>query len=149
MLLSITGSPASEALHQRFTSLLAKDPDSYKPVPVVHSLATSTSLSWTSAASSMDEWVSLADASLRNVPFLWVGPNAAGHLKPPSQILSEGNNAIWHYTLEMAKEARSRELDVLGMYNLTLQADSWDGSNYGLKVALVQAMMVCSSHFRS
>jgi len=33
-------------------------------------------------------------------------------------------------------------VDVLGMYNLTLQANSWDGSFYGLRVGLVQAMMV-------
>ena len=90
----------------------------------------------------MDEWITLADASGRNVPFLWVGPNAAGHLKPPGQNLSQGNNAIWHYTMESMKEARIRELDGLGMYNLTLQANSWDGSHYGQKVALVQAMMV-------
>ena len=90
----------------------------------------------------MDEWVTLADLSQKNVPFLWVGPNAAGHLKPPSQILSQGNNALWHYTIEMAKEAESRSLDALGMYNFTLQAGSWDGSYYGQKVVLVQAMMV-------
>ena len=84
----------------------------------------------------------LADQSQRNVPFLWVGPNAAGHLKPPSQILSQGNNALWHYTVEMAKEAEARELDALGMYNLTLQAGSKDGTYYGQKVILVQAMMV-------
>ena len=90
----------------------------------------------------MDEWVALADESTRNVPFLWVGPTAAGHLKPPGLILKQGNNALWHYTIEMAKEAALRELDALGMYNLTLQADSWDGSRFGVKVALVQAMMV-------
>ena len=142
MFLPISDSPASEGLQSTFTSLLAKDPDGYKPIPVIHSLSLATSLSWSSATSSMDEWVSLADDSSRNVPFLWVGPNAAGHLKPPGKIVSEGNNAIWHYTLETAKEARSRQLDTLGMYNLTLQADSWDGSNYGLRVSLVQAMMV-------
>lgn len=142
MFLPITDSPAPADLHSHFTSLLAKDPDAYKPVPVIHSLSLATSLSWSSATSSMDEWVSLADASGRNVPYLWLGPNAAGHLKPPGRILSEGNNAIWHYTLETAKEARARQVDALGMYNLTLQANSWDGSNYGLRVALVQAMMV-------
>lgn len=79
------------------------------------------------------------------MPYLWIGANAAGHLKPPGQILSEGNNAIWHYTLEMAEEAKNRQIDFLGMYNLTLQANSWDGSNYGARVGLVQAMMVGSS----
>ena len=93
----------------------------------------------------MDEWLALADASRRNMPFLWVGPNAAGHLKPPGQILSQGNNALWHYTVEQLKEAKARDLDALGMYNLTLQAASWDGSSYGQKVALVQAMMVSLS----
>ncbi len=47
----------------------------------------------------------------------------------------------------MAKEARAREVETLGMYNLTLQAGSWDGSNYGMRVGLVQAMMVSFSFF--
>ncbi|KAL9117250.1 MAG: hypothetical protein Q9187_006216 [Circinaria calcarea] len=141
LFLPISGSPAPDSLRQELTTILAANPDSYKPVPVVHSLSLSTSLSWPSATASMDEWITLADASSRNVPFLWVGPNAAGHLKPPAQILSQGNNALWHYTVEMAKEARAREIDALGMYNMTLQATSWDGSGYGQKVAIVQAMM--------
>ncbi|KAK4690307.1 hypothetical protein P7C71_g6454, partial [Lecanoromycetidae sp. Uapishka_2] len=142
MFLSITDSPAPEDLHTKFSSLLGKDLDSYKPIPVIHSLGLATSLSWPAATASMDEWLTLADASGRNVPFLWMGPNAAGHLKPPGQILSQGNNALWHYTIETAKEAKARETDSLGMYNLTLQANSWDGSHYGQKVGLVQAMMV-------
>ena len=145
MFFPIKDSPAPEDLRNKFTYLLGRDPDAYKPIPVIHSLSLSASLSWATATSSMDEWVSLADASGRNVPFLWVGPNAAGHLKPPGQIMSQGNNALWHYTIETEKEAKSRELDALGMYNLTLQANSWDGSSYGLRVGLVQAMMVnCS-----
>ncbi|KAL8720142.1 MAG: hypothetical protein Q9225_002957 [Loekoesia sp. 1 TL-2023] len=140
--ISVDRSPAAENLHTAFSSILNRELDSYKPIPVVHSLSLATSLSWPTATSSMDEWVTLADISQKNVPFLWVGPNAAGHLKPPSQILSQGNNALWHYTIEMAKEAESRSLDALGMYNLTLQAGSWDGSYYGQKVVLVQAMMV-------
>lgn len=140
--ITIDRSPAAETQHTAFSSILTRELDSYRPIPVVHSLSLATSLSWPTATSSMDEWVALADISQKNVPFLWVGPNAAGHLKPPSQILSQGNNALWHYTIEMAKEAESRALDALGMYNLTLQAGSWDGSYYGQKVVLVQAMMV-------
>lgn len=140
--LPITGSPASSDHHNALTSILSQDPDSYKPVPIIHSLSLSTSLSWPLATASMDELITLADTSTHNVPFLWVGPAAAGHLKPPSQILSQGNNALWHYTVEMAKEARLREVESLGMYNLTLQAGSWDGSGYGMRVGLVQAMMV-------
>ncbi len=36
-------------------------------------------------------------------------------------------------------------MDALGLYNMSFQASSWDGSAYGEKVALVQAMMVRSS----
>lgn len=151
-MLPITTSPASEDLHATLTATLAKDPDSYKPVPIIHSLGLATSLSWPAATAFMDEWLAVADASSRNVPFLWLGPNAAGHLKPPGQILSQGNNALWHYTIEMEKEAKSREIDALGLYNLTLQAESWDGSSYGQRVLLVEAMMVsqlCSIAFFS
>lgn len=142
MFLSINTSPVPENLHGTFNTLLSSLIDSYKPIPVIHSLSLSTSLSWPLATASMDEWLALADLSNRNIPFLWVGPTAAGHLKPPGQILNQGNNALWHYTVEMAKEARGRGVDVLGMYNLTLQASSWDGSGYGISVGLVQAMMV-------
>lgn len=90
----------------------------------------------------MDEWLTIADGSGRNTPYLWVGPNAAGHLKPPSLILQEGNNALWHYNVELGKEAAKRAVENLSMYNMTLQASSWDGSRYGQKVEIVQAMMV-------
>ncbi|MCJ1362936.1 hypothetical protein MMC16_002042 [Acarospora aff. strigata] len=140
--LPITATPAPAPLHESFTTLLSKNPDSYRPIPVIHSLTLSTGLSWPTTTASMSEWIAIADASGRNTPFLWLGPVAAGHLKPPGQILSQGNNALWHFTVEMAKEARSREMDSLGLYNMTLQASSWDGSGYGERVALVQAMMV-------
>ncbi|KAI9820672.1 MAG: hypothetical protein M1827_005041 [Pycnora praestabilis] len=139
--LPITDSPAL-ASHAVLNSLLSKNPDSYKPIPIIHSLSLATSLSWPSATASIDEWLGLADAVARNTPFLWLGPVAAGHLKPPSQIMSQGNNALWHFTVEMAKEAHVRDIEHLEMYNLTLQAKSWDGSMYGEKVGLVQAMMV-------
>ena len=91
----------------------------------------------------MDELISITDAHLtRPYPILFLGPVAAGHLKPPGQIMSQGNNALWHFGVEMAKEARVRDIDVLGLYNATLQAGSWDGSGYGESVNVVVAMMV-------
>jgi hypothetical protein len=95
----------------------------------------------------MDEWLSFFDSLNRKLPFLWLGPAAAGHLKPPAPILGQGNNALWHFNVEMGKEARAREMEVLGMYNATLQASSWDGTGYGVRVALMQAMMVCTRSF--
>lgn len=95
----------------------------------------------------MDEWLTIADGSGRNTPFLWLGPNSAGHLKAPSRIMQEGNNALWHYSLMMGSEAKRRGVEHLNFYNMTLQATSYDGSSYGDKVSLVQAMMVSALQF--
>ena len=124
--------------------MLSKDPDSYKPIPVIHGIGLSASLSYVTATSSMDEWLEVlsSTSSYRSTPYLWIGPNAAGHLKPPGLILNQGNNALWHYTVQMKNEATQRNVEAMSMYNATLQASSWDGSGYGIRVGLVQAMMV-------
>lgn len=88
----------------------------------------------------MDEWQTLAKTSGRSSPFLWVGPTAPGHQKKLSGI--DDLPAVWEYAIATADAAQERGMDVLGMYNATLQADSWDGVHYGEKVALMQAMMV-------
>lgn len=88
----------------------------------------------------MDEWQTLAKTGGRSSPFLWVGPTAPGHQKKPSGI--DDLPAVWEYAIATADAAQERGMDVLGMYNVTLQADSWDGVHYGEKVALMQAMMV-------
>lgn len=143
--LRVAGSPAQIQHTQRFSDLLDLDPHSWKPVAVVHGLGVSTRFEWDPPIDSMDEWLTIADNSGRNTPFLWVGPNAAGHLKPPGKILQEGNNALWYYTHEMTEQAEGRAVDAMNMYNMTLQANSYDGSNYGERVTLVQAMMVSSA----
>lgn len=140
--LPIAGSPAPDDLKARFGQLLDKDPHSWKPVGIIHSLGLSTHFDWPQATDSMDEWLTIADNSGRNTPFMWVGPNAAGHKKAPAKIMQEGNNALWHYTLEMGKEAVRRGVEHLALYNSTLQATSWDGDSYGERVNLVNAMMV-------
>jgi hypothetical protein len=144
MFLPIGTPPAQNAQHKVLSDLLAAQPDSYKPVAVVHSLSFGATFSAAAAAASMAEWLGVADrhaeSSLRSVPFLWLGTTAVGHLKPPAQPPSQGNGALWRYAAET--EARKRGMDALGMYNLTLQASSWDGVSYGERVALVQAMSV-------
>lgn len=140
--LPVTSSPAPATVRKPLENLLSTHPTSYKPVPIIHSLSPSASVSWAAAADSMDEWFGIADASGRNTPVLWVGPQAAGYLLPPDRIMRQGNNALWHYTMQTGKEAEKRGIEVLGMYNMTLQASSWDGASYGERVALVQAMMV-------
>lgn len=53
-LLPITGSPASDDLHDQYTGFLAEKPSSYKPAALIHGLGLSTTFSWSTAAESMD-----------------------------------------------------------------------------------------------
>ena len=133
-------------LDELTTFINAQEISDYKPIPIITSFSLSHSLSWPLTTTSMDTLTStLASPSItssRSYPFLWLGPPAAGHLKPPSRILAEGNNALWHFTIEMGREARLRGWDALGLYNETIQASSWDGTSHGMRVGLVQAMMV-------
>lgn len=88
----------------------------------------------------MDEWLAMTKTTGRNAPFLWVGPTAPGHQKKP--VGNDDLSAVWQYAIDTTHVAQNKGMDVLGMYNATLQADSWDGTYYGEKVALLQAMMV-------
>lgn len=87
----------------------------------------------------MDKWTALARAGIAETPLLWVGPTAAGH--QTSGFDADNANGP-HDILFSVSAARSRGMEVLGMYNATLKASSWDGSSYGERVSLVQAMMV-------
>ncbi|GES57046.1 hypothetical protein ATEIFO6365_0001033300 [Aspergillus terreus] len=136
--ITVTNSPAPKGTQEKFRQLLAQTETPQKPVAVIQSLSLSTSYSLTTAKNSMDEWLGLAQSSSRITPFLWVGPNAPGHQKPSGDNVHASS---WQYTLDAAEAAQGRGIETLGMYNATLQADSWDGMHYGEKVALMQAMM--------
>ncbi|KAL3474386.1 hypothetical protein BJX99DRAFT_271697 [Aspergillus californicus] len=148
--LPITSSPASSTIHDKFKTLLARssaksEMAAKKPIPVIQSLSLATSYSLSTAKASIDEWLTLAKTSARSTPFLWIGPTAPGHQNFDPTPPGNSNNVhatSWQYTLDAAEVAQSRGLDVLGMYNTTMQAESWDGLRYGEKVALTQAMMI-------
>ena len=90
----------------------------------------------------LEEWYGLAIGAERNVPMLYLGPPAFGHNKPPGTTPQEGNAAVWKYHDEISGIAKVNHFDVLGLYNLTVQATTPDGEHFGEKVALVEAMMV-------
>lgn len=138
---SSTGSPITKNAHERFYRLVAQGAGRKKPLPVIHGLSHSTSYSLSTAQASMDEWLAMAQTAGHNTPFLWVGPTAPDHQKKPVEDDSLPYS-VWQYAIDTTQAAQSREMDVLGMYNATLQAESWDGTHYGEKVALIQAMMV-------
>ncbi|RAL17706.1 uncharacterized protein BO97DRAFT_12960 [Aspergillus homomorphus CBS 101889] len=133
------GSPASKNVHDHFRRLTRKVADRSKPVPVILSLSLSTSYSLPAAQKSMDEWLSMSKTTKQNTPFLWIGPTAPGLQKDSEDNIHASS---WQYSQDTIQEARARGMDALGLYNITLQADSWDGKHYGEQVALVQAMMI-------
>ncbi|KAL4876057.1 hypothetical protein BJY04DRAFT_148436 [Aspergillus karnatakaensis] len=139
MFLPITASPAPSSIHNKFKSLLARPSKNKNPIAVIQSLSLSTSYSLETATNSIDEWLTLAKTNARTTTFLWIGPTAPGHQNPPEDNV---HATSWQYTQDTAQVAQARGIDVLGMYNATLQAESWDGLRYGEKVALMQAMMV-------
>lgn len=139
--IAVDESPAAKDSHSKFRRLIAEAAiaGQKKPIPVIHSLSHSTSFSVQIAMASMVEWHALAKASGRDTPFLWVGPTAPGQQR--SSKPSDGT--VWQYSLDTAEAARNMRMDTLGMYNATLQAESFDGTHYGERVSLLQAMMVC------
>lgn len=70
---------------------------------------------------------------------LWIGPTAAGHIEIKNR---KGNQEIWDFDAEMAAVAQKNDVEVLKMWNMTVQANGFDGLRFGEKVAITQAMMV-------
>ena len=137
-LIRVDNSSPGEA-HEQFKKLVPRVPRSnYHPVPIIHSLSPSLN-SVGDTSTSLLEYLMLADSSKRKTPMLWLGPTAAGHVEVKGR---KGNQEIWDFDSEMAAAARKNDIEVLKMWNLTVQATSFDGIGFGEKVAITQAMMV-------
>lgn len=117
-------------------------PNPWQPSPIIFSLSHLSSFDVTTTTRALDEWTDLSIAAERNVPMLFLGPPAFGLHKSATTKPESGNSAVWQYTEEMAPIAKQKHFDVLSLYNLTVQASSTDGEQFGEKVALVEAMMV-------
>ena len=138
-ILRIEGSPAPAGIVSKFKSLVPQAPRSkYKPIPIIHSVAP-TYFSQDVANQSLLEFLKLADESQRKTPMLWIGPTAPGHTDAKER---KGIQEIWSYDREMTKAAAQKDIEVLKMYNMTAQANTYDGVGFGERVAITQAMMV-------
>ncbi|RMD40593.1 hypothetical protein DV735_g4528, partial [Chaetothyriales sp. CBS 134920] len=138
-LLPLDTFPARAETISQFQKLVPEEPRSrYQPIAIIHSVSPST-LPYDVANQSLIEFLSLADESKRRTPMLWIGPTATGHLDMKSR---KGNQEIWDFDVDMARVASQFDIDVLHMWNLTVQASSVDGLHFGEKVAVTQAMMV-------
>lgn len=137
--MKVENASPSLTVTEKFKRLVPKAPRSrYRPIPIIYSVSPYT-MSATDAGISLLKFMELADDSERNTPMLWIGPTAAGHIEVKGR---KGNQEIWDFDRKMATTARDNDFEVLGMWNMTVQATSWDGMNFGEKVAITQAMMV-------
>jgi hypothetical protein len=73
---------------------------------------------------------------------LFLSPNASGKKKPKEWESSQGNRALVLFEEKMAQEVRIRGLDHLGTWNMSIQANLYDGVHMDMKGNLVKAMMV-------
>ncbi len=73
---------------------------------------------------------------------LFLGPLAFSRNKTAAALPTGDNAAVRSFQEEMTRVAKENHVEVLNLYNLTVQASSLDGVRYGEGVALVEAMMV-------
>jgi len=69
-------------------------------------------------------------------------PSAGTPRKPEIFGVKQGNLAVARFEQNVGNFMRSRGVDHLGLFNLTVQSTSPDGTHAGMQVNLVKAMMV-------
>ena len=75
-------------------------------------------------------------------PRLFITPNAAGIKKPDLFITSQGDKALQVFENSVRIEAGTRGVEHLGTWNMSIQADKYDGVHMDLKGNLIKAMGV-------
>ncbi|KAI1160935.1 hypothetical protein F5B18DRAFT_470385 [Nemania serpens] len=78
----------------------------------------------------------------RNMPILLMTPNAAGEKKPAQFLITQGNGALVRFEHAMAQEAARQRIDHLGTWNMSIQANLYDGVHMDMRGNLLKAMMV-------
>lgn len=143
--------PAEELA--RYTSHLpAKRPK--KPIAFIHGhglwndLSLQATLDWLdtlrSAAVVAAPWLSepVDGSAFNSFPSLMLTPNAAGKLKPDEWIRTQGNKALMIFEESVGVEMARRGVEHLGTWNMSIQANKYDGVHVDLKGNLVKGMMV-------
>jgi hypothetical protein len=75
-------------------------------------------------------------------PRLFVTPNAVGKQKPKGGLVAQGNKDLMLFEEAMKVEVEERGLEHLGTWNMSIQADNYDGGHMDMKGNLVKTMMV-------
>ena len=73
-------------------------------------------------------------------PRLIITPNAAGPLKPDQWIVSQGDKALQIFEEAVREEAAERGVEHLGTWNMSIQANKFDGVHLDLRGILIKGM---------
>lgn len=98
-----------------------------------------------SADKDVEDWRHefLAKLPARDVPpRLWISPNAQGLHKNPFFVLGQNNIKLMNFERAMRAWLEPRGFDTLGIFNLTVQSASLDGTHASMESNLVKAQMV-------
>ncbi|OAP60614.1 hypothetical protein AYL99_05616 [Fonsecaea erecta] len=75
-------------------------------------------------------------------PRLFITPNAAGIRKPDQWLVSQGDKALMIFEEGVRVEVARRGVEAMGTWNMSVQAEKYDGVHLDLKGNLVKAMGV-------
>lgn len=78
----------------------------------------------------------------KNWSGLFVTPSSAGKEKPDEWLRSQGNKKLMLYEEAVGLEAQKKGLEHLGTWNMSIQANKYDGVHLDMRGNLVKAMMV-------
>jgi hypothetical protein len=73
---------------------------------------------------------------------LFISPSAAGPLKPDQFIVSQGDKALQLFEESTRQEVGRRGFEHLGTWNMSIQANKYDGVHLDLRGNLLKAMML-------
>ncbi|KAI1124833.1 hypothetical protein F5Y10DRAFT_279882 [Nemania abortiva] len=144
--------PIEDIELERLETAINTDPSSRKAFILGHGLWNDLEIDKSKAW--LDTVIRLIDSKLRlrmrlrtlrlnrNMPILLMTPNAAGEKKPDEYLITQGNKALVRFEHTMAREAARQRIDHLGTWNMSIQADLYDGVHMDLRGNLLKAMMV-------
>ena len=73
-------------------------------------------------------------------PRLFISPSAAGPTKPDQFIVSQGDKALQIFEESTREEVKTRGVEHLGTWNMSIQANKYDGVHLDLRGNLIKAM---------
>lgn len=128
---------------------LLSTPKTLKPIPIVFGHGLWNDLDVSTTALWLDTIFSAIAPLIPNhlpqhiaSPRLFVTPSAAGPEKDDFTILKQGNKALMLFEEGVRVEVEKRGMELLGTWNMSIQARKYDGVHLDMKGNLVKAMMV-------